>query len=266
MAFLKHIEKGAFMKLFSRGGYVLDFSTSDFDLFTLESVGVALCQKYQLSKGKSLSAYINEADNDNVIKLLSDLLAYYEIHYSNEMQNNEEYSLLYKKCKSILKGLPYDNVHLSQTAGKLKDKFSSTYLSMQIDLMLKMQVDNPTEAIGKAKELIESCCKTILDENHVNYDKSWEMSKLTSETIKLLKIMPEDIPENAPAATEIKAILGNLRVISSNIATLRNHYGSGHGKGAKYKGLEERHAKLAVGSSIVLVSFIWDTHERRLIL
>jgi len=28
--------------------------------------------------------------------------------------------------------------------------------------MLQMQVSNPTNAIGMAKELIESCCKTIL--------------------------------------------------------------------------------------------------------
>ena len=33
-------------------------------------------------------------------------------------------------------------------------------------------------------------------------------------------------------------------------------------KSASYKGLEERHAKLAVGSSITLVEFLWCTHER----
>ena len=41
-------EKGAFLKLFNRGGYVLDFTTPDFNAFTLDSVGVALCQKYLL--------------------------------------------------------------------------------------------------------------------------------------------------------------------------------------------------------------------------
>ena len=30
------IEKGGFLKLFNRGGYVLDFSTNDFDTFTME--------------------------------------------------------------------------------------------------------------------------------------------------------------------------------------------------------------------------------------
>ena len=41
-------------------------------------------------------------------------------------------------------------------------------MSEQIELMLKMKNTNPTEAIGKAKELLESCCKSILDEEIKN--------------------------------------------------------------------------------------------------
>jgi len=47
---------------------------------------------------------------------------------------------------------PFDEV-----GAVLKVKFSSAYISSQIDIMLKMQTENPTEAIGKAKEFIESC-------------------------------------------------------------------------------------------------------------
>ena len=43
---------------------------------------------------------------------------------------------------------------------------------------------------------------------------------------------------------------------------LRNKYGSGHGKSSSYKGLQERHAKLAIGASITLVNFLWDSNER----
>ena len=54
--------------------------------------------------------------------------------------------------------------------------------------MLKMQSENPTDAIGKAKELIESCCKTILDNKGVAWDKNWNMGKLTGETLNLLNL------------------------------------------------------------------------------
>ena len=263
MGELSQIEKGVFMKLFNRGGYVLNFSTNDFDVFTLESVGVALCETYKQSKGKSLMAYIGEASDSDVVKLLKDMLEYYEAHYEYEIENDDDYSKVYNKCKGIMDRILYNKNPLASNAIVLKDKFSSEYLSTQIDLMLKMQSENPTEAIGKAKELVESCCKSILDENSIEWDKNWDVGQLTGETIKLLKLMPKDIPDTAQAATEMKAILGNLRAIATNLAALRNPYGSGHGKSASYKGLEERHAKLAVGSSITLVGFLWDTHEER---
>lgn len=272
---LSPIEKGAFVKLFNRAGYVLDFSTNDFDVFTMESVGEPLCEKYQLSKGKSLVAYVNEASDEKVLKVLKDLLEYYERNFEYEYTDkddeygysrySEEYARLYKRCKGIMSRVYPAVSPLAPAAATLKQNFSSEYLNAQIDLMLSMQSTNPTEAIGKAKELVESCCKTILDERGVEWNKDWDVGQLAGETVKLLRLMPKDIPDTVPAATSVKAILGNLRAIATNLAELRNPYGSGHGKSATYKGLEERHAKLAVGSSITFVSFLWDTYEARLL-
>lgn len=146
-------------------------------------------------------------------------------------------------------------------AAELQEKFSSEYLSKQIELMLRMQNENPTDAIGKAKELIESCCKTILDNKGVTWDKNWDMSKLTGETLKRLNLTPKNIPDSDPVSENIKAVLGNLRGITTKLAEIRNPYGSGHGKSASFTGLETRHAKLAVGCSITFVTFLWDTYE-----
>ena len=260
---ITQIEKSAFQKLFNRGGYVLSFSTHDFDIFTLESIGVPLCEKYRLSKGKSLEAFASEAADDDVIKLFKDLLDFYEFHFEEEISGDGEYAILFKKCKNILSRILQNEIPLAETMQILKTKFSSEYLSAQIDLMARMQKENPTEAIGKAKELIESCCKTILEETKQAYNKDWDVPKLVYETLNILKITPRDIPDTAPEAATIKSILQNLQTITHKIAELRNPYGSGHGKAASYKGLEERHAKLAVGSSITLVSFLWDSHERQ---
>ena len=71
---ISYIERIYFNDLLNRGGYVLDFSTYGFDEFTLHSVGIALCETYNLSKGKSLNEFINEGDNDKVVKLLDDLV------------------------------------------------------------------------------------------------------------------------------------------------------------------------------------------------
>lgn len=270
MAMLTAQEIGQFVSLFNRGGYVLDFSTNDFDVFTMESIGVALCAKYQMSKGKSLVAFLEEASDADKLKLIRDLFAHYEdkfageyLEWLNERSYNPQMRLRYERCKAILGKVDGSMVPLAVSAEKLKDQFSSEYLTQQIDLMIRMQAENPTEAIGKAKELIESCCKTILEDLGVAWDKDWSVTNLAGATMKQLKLMPENIPETATEATSMKALLGNLLQVATRMAELRNPYGSGHGKSASYKGLEERHAKLAVGASITFVSFLWDTHEKR---
>lgn len=264
MALLTKVEKGALVKLFNRGGYVLDFSTPDFNAFTFDSIGEALCHKYGLSKGASLTTYVSEASDVDATKLLVDLFDYYELTQYEEIEGSSDYALIYKRCKPIVDRV---KAALNQTAipiDGLKEMFSSEYISTQLDIMLKMQEENPTEAIGKSKELIESCCKTILEKLEIEIDKKWDVVRLVDETVKLLKVTPRDISDNVPEATAIKTILGNLKNIAVNVATLRNAYGSGHGKTASYKGLEPRHAKLAVGSSITLVNFLWDSYERQL--
>lgn len=269
-------EKGVFLKLFNRGGYVLDFSTADFDTFTMASVGIELCAKYGLSKGKSLNAFVYEAPDDLSNKLLLDLLEYYESQYTNFEKErdgindpfsygtpNDVYGKYYVKCKEIAQRISTN--HLSAFAEKsAKEIFSSDYINKQVGIMLENQENNPTESIGKAKELIEDCCETILEKYGIIPDKDWKLNQLVDETMKLLEITPKHIPDTAKEAVSIKAILGSLRGIATHIAVVRNAYGSGHGKSDTYKGLEPRHAKLAIGSSITLVNFLWDSYQRQL--
>jgi len=269
MSAISKIEVGAFLGLFNRGGYVLDFSTNEFDVFTLNSVGVAVCEHYEMSKGKSLSAYLYDASDADVIKLLGDLLEHYELHYQEEINATGDdartnpygtpkvvYQGYYQKCRAVIERVKNVTSPVIVSGELLKEKFSSEYISAQIDIMIKMQTDNPTEAIGKAKELIESCCRTILEENGKTVSKDWSVSQLVKATMTFLEVSTDNVDATTSEATTVKAILGNLHGIAGNIAELRNAYGSGHGKSAKYKGLTVRHAKLAVGSSVTLVTYI----------
>ena len=124
-----------------------------------------------------------------------------------------------------------------------------------------MQTSDPTKAIGLAKELIESCCKTILDEKGITYSKSDDVPQLADKTMNVLNLLPVNVQSTDRGADAIKAVLGNLRAIPTKLAEIRNPFGSGHGKSASFQGLEVRHAKLAVGSSITFVDFIWSTYE-----
>ena len=268
-------DEGTFLMLFNRDGYVLDFTTNNFDNFTTNSIGVALCAVYRMSKGKSLVAYLNKASDENRTKLLTDLFAYYEENMEFEFNENykddswwgstsrynETYAKRYQQCKTIIDRLNGISAVIESTAEDLIVKFSSEYMARQIKLMVSMQRTNPTEAIGKAKELIESCCKTILDEMGIPWSKNDDVSQLSGKVLKELDLLPDIIQPSDPGADSIKALLGNLRAIPSKLAELRNPYGSGHGKSASFVGLEERHAKLAVGCSITFVDFVWSTYE-----
>ena len=260
---ISKIEIGTCLSFFNQGGYVLDFSTNEFDNFTGEVVGVFVCSKYNMSKGNSLTAYAHDAPENDLIKLFAALMEHYEL--STEIKRDQEYNperfSQYKKCKAIIDKASNGDFN-SLVASQIKSEFDSDYINSQIQLMITIQDENPTEAIGKAKELIESCCKTILEKIGVTLNPKWDLTNLIDEVFKSFKIMPRDIDENIRGAKSIKQILGNLKAIGQGVAELRNLYGSGHGKSETYKGLEPRHAQLAIGSSITLVKFMWESYKR----
>lgn len=269
---LTETEKGTLVKLFNRSGYVLDFSTSDFDAFTMSSVGVALCQKYHLSKGKSLVSFINEASEDESYKLLSDLLTYYETQYGQfESETNDSdlfglssgpYRSLYLNCKGIIDKYKDANPNL-EIAKSVEESFSSVYMSQQIKLMLDNQDVYPAEAIGKAKELVESCCRTILNKRSIPINTEWKFSNLVNKVFDVLDVMPNKVEENTPEAGSLKRIYGSLKGIVVPLAEIRNAFGTGHGRTADFEGLDARHARLLVGMSSTLVQFLWSTHEEK---
>lgn len=137
------------------------------------------------------------------------------------------------------------------------------YVAQQITRMEAAVASDPSLAIGTAKELVETCCKTILDSRGKEIPKNSDLAQLVKATSKELALTPDDIPEKAAAAETIKRLLSNLATITQGIAELRNQYGTGHGKTAQTKGLSSRHAKLAVGAASTLAVFLLETHQSR---
>ncbi|WP_434026805.1 abortive infection family protein [[Pseudomonas] boreopolis] len=76
-----------------------------------------------------------------------------------------------------------------------------------------------------------------------------------------LKLTPSDIADEDAAADSLRRLLGNLGTITQSLAEIRNKYGTGHGKAADSKGLQPRHAKLAVGAASTLALFLQETHQ-----
>lgn len=167
---MNHIQKEGFLHLFNRSGNVLDFNTSGFNRFTQESVGVPLCEKYGLSKGKSLESFCQEAPEDDVEKLFTDLLEYYEFTIKGSPKE-KEYIPLYEKCKEVitiekLKGTPNMSINKLPSNSEqllnelLSAKNPSSYLC-----------DKYKSAPHQEKEVLRGIIKELVDEGYINV--SW---------------------------------------------------------------------------------------------
>src|SRR6266478_8776751 len=82
-------------------------------------------------------------------------------------------------------------------------------------------VNDPDLAIGTAKELVETCCKTILSERGITIPKGADLPQLVKLTSKELQLTPDYIPGQAKAADTIKRLLSNLATSTQGIAELR---------------------------------------------
>lgn len=164
---MNNIQKEGFLRLFNRGGYVLDFSTYRFDRFTEESIGIPLCEKNGLSKGKSLEAYCHDALDEDVRKLFADLLEYYEFSLKGSPRE-KEFIPLYEKCKEVI------------TAEKAKriPNMSIIKLPSNSEQLLNelLSAKNPSSylcekyksAPHQEKEVLRGIIKELVDEGYIN--------------------------------------------------------------------------------------------------
>jgi len=122
---------------------------------------------------------------------------------------------------------------------------------------------DPTLAIGTAKELVETCCKSILTKREIAFTKPDDLGDLAKKVTKALQLVPEGISEATKGAENIKMILRNLAQLTSNLAQLRGLYGTGHGRDGQHRGLQPRHARLAVASAVAFIDFVSETYRYR---
>jgi Abortive infection C-terminus len=165
--------------------------------------------------------------------------------------------LMYKEGKIVALGHNPSLTHLEFIA--VTADFS--YLVRQMERIESSIDSDPWLAIGTAKELVETTCKSILAERNKEINPGWTFMELCKETRKELKLTPDDIPQANKAATTIKVLLNNLATIVQGLSELRNPYGTGHGHEARTRGLKPRHARLAAGAASTLAVFFLETHR-----
>jgi hypothetical protein len=271
MSTLTAREKATLETLFDMGGgYVLNFSDATIGTFMGHEVGVDIHDAKYCSNGASKAKKMREfwrIESDYLVgktlnalikKAEDDITLSHGFPYNTQI--DKEKAALIDACKGIATRLLSGQInldHLKQTA----HDFDARHLAEQIKRMEQSVHQDPALAIGTAKELIETCCKTILAERGKPITGTPDMSTLTKATLKELNLVPEGIPDESRGSDVVKRLLQNLGTIGNGLAELRGLYGTGHGKDGRASGLTARHAKLAVGAAATLATFLFDTHE-----
>jgi AbiJ N-terminal domain 3/Abortive infection C-terminus len=148
-------------------------------------------------------------------------------------------------------------------ARSVADALDAGWMQKEIQRLENSIERDPALAIGTAKELVETCCKSILTKREVEFSRGVDLPALTKLLTKELQLVPEGIPDEAKGSDTIRLILRNLSSLTQYLAELRGLYGTGHGRDGKHQGLEPRHARLAVGSAVAFIDFVTETHHRR---
>lgn len=243
---LSGVEIGAFWDLFIDNGYVLDFSTNKFDCFTMESVGVALCEKYRLSKGKSLVAFCNEADSESVLKLLADLLQYYELYMLNRATEEEKY--LFDKCKGFIQR---ECQNISVEVPSIKCVNNAYIVKISSRAFKDIENGDYDSAITKCRTLLEEVFCYAIEKKDGIPSSGGDIHKLYSQVKELYNMHGDGELDK-----RINMLLSGLEKILSSIAQMRNIASDSHGMGGRRILIEEHHARLFVNSSLLMSDFI----------
>lgn len=253
--------------IFEDKGFVLDLSNKGFQELTMSSVGESVKDRYNsnsessVSKGRALKKFLVDEPEKGLI-LIKDLLKYYwQLSKDSPHRSDEKDKWAGKLEADISRISPNDSTLESIMADTVKH-FDDEYISEEIRSMQESIKKSPNDAIDKAKNLVESCFKFILNECDISYSNSDNLGDLQKKVFTRLNI-DANTNDTAKADENVKTILSSLNQIIKGIAEIRNKHVNGHGKSAGAVQLPPRYAGLVVNSSVAVVNFVWDTYKDR---
>lgn len=208
------------------------------------------------------SLYWGDDDYEgNVLKVLPTILGR---EYENlkiveefvdlEVRLKENDPALYAELYGAGEIVPLDQV---KTAG---DSLDIVELNKHASRIRRGIQQDPEQAIGSAKELLETVLKSVL---RIEGEQSaGDIQSLLRRAQKELDLDPRSVRDDFPGSNTIKRTLSNLGQIVVGVAEIRNLYGTGHGRHRSQE-LEIVHARLVVNASITISTFLVELARER---
>ena len=137
-----------------------------------------------------------------------------------------------------------------------------TVLREHITRIQESVESDPAQALGSAKELIETAAKLVLDHCDENPEQYKSVQQLAKAATKCLGLDADSIDQALRGAKSMKRVLAGLAQIVSGMAELRNLYGTGHGR-HRPTAIQSRHGQLGVNAAAAWVVFVLATLDER---
>lgn len=119
--------------------------------------------------------------------------------------------------------------------------------------------EDPSLAVGSAKDLLETVLKTILARKGLSTARQ-DIPQLLKAAQKQLGIDPATVAADMPGNETLRRTLNNLAQIITGVTELRNLVGTGHGRvgGAQ---IDVMHARLVVNAAATIATYLLELLE-----
>ncbi len=119
---------------------------------------------------------------------------------------------------------------------------------------------DPAQAVGSAKELLETTLKAILGLHGTGPETKLEIPQLVKRATTKLGLDAASVPDTQPGAAQRRKVLGSLAQIVNSTAELRNAgLGTGHGV-SQGPVLDVATARMVVSAAVTVASFYAEVY------
>jgi hypothetical protein len=138
-----------------------------------------------------------------------------------------------------------------------------SHIQEQVDALESAVNENTGLAFDLAKTVIESTCRTILTERHIEFESDDDLPGLFKTVKNNLPFLPASASSNPKVRKSLAQTLGGLSAAIQGICELRNTCGfASHGSGEPRPVLESVQAILAAEATDTIVGFLYRIHTQ----
>ena len=128
---------------------------------------------------------------------------------------------------------------------------------------LRRNVEDPGALLGGAKELLESICKFVLEEQMMLPTGKLDFEPLLHLTMERLGLQPQLVDASQPGGKQLRAIYQSAKTTASTINELRNLQGTGHGRTLP-TGISKETGRYVIREATHVAELLLTTHDRQM--